>query len=157
MSNLDPKKTPRHRAPVPISDCALVAAVDEIGDRWMLLILREAFYGVMRFDDIRADLGIPRAVLADRLAKLVERACLEKRPYREAGDRARYAYVLTEKGRSLSVALIALTHWAEAHVLKIPGPVEIVDAETDRPLHLALSDNQGAIVPHDRASMRLRT
>ena len=156
MSKSEAGTNVRHRAPVPISDCALVAAVEEIGDRWTLLILREAFYGVVRFDDIRADLGIPRAMLADRLAKLVESACLEKRPYREAGNRARYAYALTDKGRALSVALIALTHWGEAHVLKSPGPVEIVDAETDRPLHLALLDNKGANVPEYRASMRLR-
>lgn len=149
-------ETFRRRALVPIADCALVAAVEEIGDRWMLLILREAFYGVMRYDDIRMDLGIPRAMLSDRLTKLVERGCLEKRPYREAGDRLRHAYALTEKGRQLAITLVALTHWGEAQVLKKPGPVAIVDTETEKPLRLVLLDDDDAIVPSERASAKLR-
>ena len=156
MSNLETTETLRRRAPVPKDDCALVAAVDEIGDRWMLLILREAFYGVMRYDDIRADLGIPRAMLSDRLAKLVERGCLEKRPYRELGDRMRHAYALTKKGQNLALALIALTQWGEAHVLEHQGPVEIVDKTTDSGVRLALINDDGQRVPVENATPRLR-
>lgn len=122
----------------------------------MLLILREAFYGVMRYDDIRADLDIPRAMLSDRLARLVERGCLEKRPYREAGDRTRHAYALTEKGQGLALSLIALTQWGEAHVLGRDGPVEIVDQVSGRVLRTALVDDDGRVVPAGKASIRVR-
>src|SRR6056297_3475041 len=156
MSNSESFDTIRRRAPVPRSDCALAQATEEIGDRWSLLILREAFFGVMRHDDIREDLGIPRSVLTDRLAKLVARGLLEKRPYREAGNRQRFGYSLTAKGRDLSLTFIALTHWSEAHVLGELGPVEIVDVETGRGLKVALIDPDGRVVPTERAMPKVR-
>ncbi|PWJ20275.1 winged helix-turn-helix transcriptional regulator [Jannaschia seohaensis] len=156
MSNPESSSTVRRRAPVPRADCALAQATEEIGDRWSLLILREAFFGVMRYDDIREDLGIPRSVLTDRLAKLVARGLLEKRPYREAGDRQRFGYSLTEKGRNLALTFIALTHWSEAHVLGALGPIEIVDQETGRGLRVALVDDEGRIVPAERAVPKVR-
>jgi DNA-binding HxlR family transcriptional regulator len=156
MSNSAPNATVRRRAPIPRAECALAQAAEEIGDRWSLLILREAFFGVMRYDDIREDLGIPRSVLTDRLSKLVARGLLEKRPYQEAGDRPRSGYALTRKGRDLAVALIALTHWSEAHVLGAPGPIDVVDGTSGRPLRVALVDDRGAIVDPDRAVPKLR-
>ncbi len=156
MSNSESPDTIRRRAPVPTADCALARATEEIGDRWSLLILREAFFGVMRHDDIRADLGIPRSVLTDRLGRLVTLGLLEKRPYREAGDRQRFGYSLTDKGRDLAPTLIALTHWSEAHVLRQQGPIEIVDLETGRGLKVALVDENGQVVSPERAAPRLR-
>ena len=160
MSNSDLPPEPlgplRQRAPVALDRCALAMAAAEVGDRWSLLILREAFYGVMRYDDMRADLSIPRAMLSDRLSKLVARGLLEKRPYREAGDRLRYAYGLTEKGAGLTTALIALTRWSETYILGRPGPVEIVEGPTGQTLDAVLADSQGRIVPADRAAARLR-
>ncbi len=131
-------------------------AAEEIGDRWSLLILREAFYGVMRYDDIRADLDIPRSVLSDRLARLVARGCLEKRPYREAGDRTRYAYALTHKGRDLATVLIALTQWSETHIIGGPGPVDIIDRTTGRPITAMLVDDADQIVTVADATWRQR-
>jgi len=156
MSNSESFDTIRRRAPVPRSDCALAQATEEIGDRWSLLILREAFFGVMRYDDMREDLGIPRSVLTDRLTKLVARGLLEKRPYREAGNRQRFGYSLTEKGRDLALIFIALTHWSETHVLGKPGPIEIVDEETGHGLKVALIDQDGRIVPPEQAMPKLR-
>jgi DNA-binding HxlR family transcriptional regulator len=156
MSNPDTDTAIRRRAPVPKEHCALARATEEIGDRWSLLILREAFFGVMRYDDIREDLGIPRSVLTDRLSKLVARGLLEKRPYKEPGDRARFGYTLTPKGSDLAPALIALTHWSEAHVLGAPGPIAIVDRETGRPLRLALVDERDRIVPLENAAPVVR-
>lgn len=156
MSNLDSVETVRRRAPIPTADCALAQAAEEIGDRWSLLILREAFFGVMRYDDIREDLGIPRSVLTDRLSKLVVRGLLEKRPYQEAGDRRRLGYALTKKGRDLAPTLIALTHWSEAHILGAPGPIDVVDALSGRSLRVALVDDRGRIVDPERAAPKLR-
>ena len=151
------QKHVRRRAPVSTDDCALAQAVKEIGDRWSLLILREAFFDVMRYDDIREDLGIPRSVLTDRLGKLLERGLLEKSPYRETGDRQRFGYALTHKGRDLAIALVALTHWSEAHILGKEGPIDVVDAVTGKSLRLALIDEDGTIVPSEQAKAKLRT
>ncbi|MEQ9314831.1 MAG: helix-turn-helix domain-containing protein [Henriciella sp.] len=156
MSNSESSSIFRRRAPVPRADSALARATEEIGDRWSLLILREAFFGVMRHDDIREDLGIPRSVLTDRLTRLVARGLLEKRPYRELGDRQRFGYSLTEKGRDLALTFIALTHWSEAHVLGEPGPIEIVDQESGRSLRVALIDEDGRVVSAERAVPKLR-
>lgn len=157
MSNSDSHNQVRRRAPVPKSDCALAQGIEEIGDRWSLLILRETFFDVMRYDDIRTDLGIPRSVLTDRLSRLVSRGLLEKRPYQEAGDRQRSGYALTGKGRDLAMTFIALTHWSEAHVLGHAGPIGIVDQETGRDLRLALVDDEGRIVDPEQAMTKIRS
>ena len=71
--------------------------MDLLGDWWTPLVLREAFYGIRRFDEFQQGLGIARNTLADRLRRLVDEGLLEKRPYQH--DPVRYDYVLTEKGR----------------------------------------------------------
>jgi DNA-binding HxlR family transcriptional regulator len=105
-------------APLPLAECALARAVSAIGDAWTLLILREAVYGVSRFDEIQVDLGIPRTVLSDRLNRLVDAGLFERVPYREPNRRTRQAYTLTQKGLALLPALVALREWAEDH---LPG------------------------------------
>lgn len=156
MSNSESFSTVRRRAPVSRAECALAQAAEEIGDRWSLLILREAFFDVMRYDDIRQDLLIPRSVLTDRLGKLLDRGLIQKQPYQECGDRRRYGYALTQKGRALAHAFIALTHWSEDYVLRRPGPIEIVDGTTGRKLRLALLDEQGEEVHSDKVAPHLR-
>lgn len=130
---------------------ALAAGI--IGDRWTLLILREAFHGVQRYDDMRADLGAPRSMLSDRLARLVENGLMMRRAYREPGDRERHAYVLTEAGRALALTLMAMTQWGETWVLGRPAPVKLVDGATGETLHVALVNRKGA--PADIGKARL--
>jgi len=74
---------PIRRSPVALRDCNLARSFELIGDRWTLLILRSALYGVRRFDDFQADLDVPRSVLSNRLAALVESGIMERREYRE--------------------------------------------------------------------------
>lgn len=131
----------------------MALAADIIGDRWTLLILREAFYGVQRYDDMRLDLDAPRSMLSARLARLVAQGLMERRAYREPGDRVRHAYGLTAAGRDLALTLSALTQWGEAHVLNGPAPVGLVDRRTGRPLRVALVDEAGRAV--DAAEARL--
>lgn len=95
-------------------DCSLARALELLGERWTLLIVRDAFYGVRRYNDFIAHLDIPRAVLATRLQALVEAGVLDKRPYQE-GPR-REEYVLTPKGRELWPALNALGHWGSQYM-----------------------------------------
>ena len=134
----------------------MALASEILGDRWTLLVLREAFYGVQRYDDMLADLGAPRSTLTDRLAKLVERGIMTRRAYQEPGARTRHAYVLTEAGRSLALTLLALTQWGEEHVLHGVAPVEIVDRSNGRPLRVELVDGEGRITDLKDAMLSLR-
>lgn len=125
----------------------MALAAEVVGDRWTLLILREAFYGVVRYDDMLADLGAPRSMLTDRLSKLVDRGLMKRFPYQEPGSRVRYAYVLSTSGKALGHTLIALSEWGEAHILEEPSPVEFLEKKTNRSLHVALTDEEGRRVP----------
>ena len=95
-------------------DCALARALEVVGERWTLLILRDAFYGVRRFSDFHAHLDIPKAVLADRLDGLVEEGVLARVPDPE--HRGRTQYELTNRGRDLWPAVHALMSWGSRHI-----------------------------------------
>jgi DNA-binding HxlR family transcriptional regulator len=94
-------------------DCSLARALEVIGERWTLLILRDAFFGVRRFSDFQAHLDIPKAVLSDRLNGLVQHGLLERRP--DPGHGARHLYELTAAGRDLWPALHSLLVWGARH------------------------------------------
>ena len=94
--------------------CSVAAALSVVGDPWTLLILRDAFFGVRRFDDWQARLGVARNVLAARLKSLVEHGVMETRLYSEHPPRK--DYVLTQKGRDLAPVLAALRVWGDRHV-----------------------------------------
>jgi DNA-binding HxlR family transcriptional regulator len=95
-------------------DCSLARALEVIGERWTLLIVRDAFHGVRRFNDFQAHLDIPKAVLSDRLSGLVENGVLERGP--DPGHAGRHLYELTPAGRDLWPALHALLMWGNRHV-----------------------------------------
>lgn len=92
-------------------NCAVANTIDLIGDRWSLLILRDAFFGVRRFDDFRRDLGIARNVLAERLQALVDSGVLRTEQYSEHPPRSEYR--LTDKGRDLFDVLMALWRFGD--------------------------------------------
>ena len=94
-------------------DCALARALEVVGERWTLLIVRDAFYGVRRFNDFQAHLDIPKAVLSDRLGGLVEEGVLERRP--DPQHAGRQLYELTSAGRDLWPVLNALLAWGGRH------------------------------------------
>jgi len=95
-------------------DCSLARALEVIGERWTLLIVRDAFHGVRRFNDFQAHLDIPKAVLSDRLSGLVEDGILERRSDPEHAGRQ--VYELTAAGRDLWPALHALLVWGGRHI-----------------------------------------
>ena len=80
--------------------CSVEAALDVLGERWTFLVLREAFFGLRRFDDFQKKTGAARNLLTDRLATLVKSEVLTKVPYREDGQRERFEYRLTPRARS---------------------------------------------------------
>ena len=91
-------------------NCPLARTLEVVGERWTLLIVRDAFYGVRRFGDFATQLGIPRAVLTSRLKSLVQEGVLS----REGGGAAGVEYRLTDKGVALWPAVHALMNWGEA-------------------------------------------
>lgn len=101
------------RSPVSPERCNLTRAIDIVGDKWNLMILRSALYGVRRFDDFHAELNAPRTVLSGRLRKLVKAGLMKTQDYREEGSRARKEYILTDQGNALRPILIALTQWGD--------------------------------------------
>ena len=127
--------------------CPAVHALAKIGDRWLLIILREAFYGLRRFEAIQDDLGISRSVLAARLEQALTLGLLERVPYTKVGSRTRHEYQLTEKGRALAPLLIALADWGEAYAqTDVDVTVRVSDARTGERVHAALVTESGEIV-----------
>ncbi|HSA50587.1 MAG TPA: helix-turn-helix domain-containing protein [Yinghuangia sp.] len=111
--------------------CALARALELVGERWTLLVVRDVFYGVRRFSDFQAHLDIPRAVLTARLTALVDAGVLERRRYQESPPRDEYD--LTDTGRALWPAIFALAQWALEYVPSASGSVrEFAHAPCDR-------------------------
>lgn len=135
--------------------CSIAGALELIGDRWTLLLIRDLSLGLRRYDDLRASTGIPAATLAARLKHLVAHGIVERARYQDRPPRDEYR--LTAKGRDLWKVSVALREWGDrwdATGLGAP-PVEMVDRETGRPLTLALVDAEtGAPVPRGRARLR---
>jgi DNA-binding HxlR family transcriptional regulator len=102
-------------------NCSVARALEVIGERWTLLIVRNAFYGIRRFDDHQRWLGIARNVLQSRLERLVEEGILRKEQYQERPPR--YEYRLTQKGRDLWPVLITLLQWGDRHLADAGPPV----------------------------------
>jgi DNA-binding HxlR family transcriptional regulator len=115
-----------------------------VGEKWSLLVLREAFMGVRRFADLQRLLGAPRAVLTDRLATLVDHGLLRRVPYRAEGERQRHEYRLTQKGLDLYPALVALMEWGDRYVTDDgAAPLELRHRDCGERVHLALVCDAG--------------
>ena len=99
-------------------NCSIARALEVVGERWTLLIVRDVFLGLRKFDEIQASLGIARNVLADRLNRLVEEGVLERVRYSERPER--YEYRLTRKGRELHIALAGLQQWGDRYLSQKP-------------------------------------
>jgi DNA-binding HxlR family transcriptional regulator len=104
------------------SNCSIARTLGVVGEKWTLLILREAFYGVRRFDDFHAALECARNLLSVRLKTLVANGILEKQAYRDDGGRRRDEYRLTDKGRDLFPAVVALMQWGDRWAADEAGP-----------------------------------
>jgi DNA-binding HxlR family transcriptional regulator len=95
-------------------DCSVARALEVVGERWTILILRDAFLGVRRFDDFQRGLGVARNVLQTRLRRLVDEGLLERRVYQERP--VRHEYCLTPRGEDLMPVLLALKQWGDRHL-----------------------------------------
>lgn len=109
-------------------NCSLANALELIGERWTLLILREAFYGSCRFEDFQQHLGVARNILTARLSKLCDSGVLQRVPVKEGAKR--HEYRLTSMGRDLFPALIALNQWGDRWLHDAGAPVKFVEHAT---------------------------
>ena len=112
-----PVKPPRRNVkakPDLRSTCPVAAALDILGDKWTLLVLRDLFWGKKRYSEfVASPEGIPTNLLADRLVRLEESGLMESAPYQD--NPPRYEYTITPKGRELLPTLLALATWGEKH------------------------------------------
>jgi DNA-binding HxlR family transcriptional regulator len=104
--------------------CSIAGALELLGERWTLLVIRDVFSGRRRFDQIQENLGVARNVLSARLAWLVQVGILERRRYSERPPR--HEYFLTEKGLDLWPVMISLLHWGDRHLEWPDGPPVVV-------------------------------
>lgn len=128
--------------------CSLAAALDVVGTRSAMLILRAAHYGTRRFDDFTCRVGITDAVAAARLRELTDAGLLRREPYREPGQRTRYEYVLTPMGRDLYPALLALLQWGDTYLAGPAGPPLLMrHAGCGQPVGVRVACSVGHDVP----------
>lgn len=132
--------------------CSLARTLEIVGQRWTLLILRDLFNGICRFDDLADHLGIARNVLANRLARLTETGLAERVPYHRPGRRARLEYRLTGTGLDLCTVMVAFAEWGDRHLAGPAGPpARFEHRGCGAPVRAALLCDQGHLLtPSDR-------
>jgi DNA-binding HxlR family transcriptional regulator len=123
-------------------NCSVARALEIVGERWTLLIVRDAFLGRRRFDEFQESLGIARNVLTDRLTRLVEEGILERVRYSERPER--HEYHLTPKGRDLQIAMAGLRQWGDKYLSE--KPPRIMRRKSDRRPVIAAFVPKGADV-----------
>ena len=134
--DLDPALR-RRRGPAP--DCSVDHALQVISTRSAMLLMREVFYGVTRFDELTARVGISEPVAAARLKELVAEGLLVREPYREPGQRTRFAYRLTDKGADLLPVLVGLLRWGDRWApADGGGPVQLTHSGCGEPVRAEL-------------------
>jgi DNA-binding HxlR family transcriptional regulator len=126
------------------ANCSIARTLGVVGEKWTLLVLREAFYGVRRFDDFHAALGCARNLLAARLKTLVAHGLLERVEYQDDRGRGRYEYRMTDKGRDLFPAVAALMQWGDRWTADEAGPaVRLTHRDCGEPVSVHLTCDGG--------------
>jgi DNA-binding HxlR family transcriptional regulator len=126
--------------------CSIARSLELVGDRWTLLIVRDLIFGLSRFDQLLASLGIASNVLADRLNRLVDEEVVERVRYRERPER--FEYRLTEKGEELGLVLLALMQWGDRYVSEKP-PLLARRRSDGSPVLVGLVGGDGSPVADD--------
>ncbi|WAZ26201.1 helix-turn-helix transcriptional regulator [Streptomyces cinnabarinus] len=137
---------------VSTENCPVQCTLDLVGEKWTLLIIRDAATGVRRFDDFRRHIGLSEAVLSDRLRKLTAVGILRTVAYREPGSRSRNEYRLTRKGWDLWPVLVALRQWGEAYAPDPEGPVlDLRHTDCDAPVRVVVecAEEHVALTPKE--------
>ena len=127
--------------------CSIGRAMEVVGTRSAMLLMREAFYGTRRFDDFAGRVGITEAVAAKRLRELVDAGLLERTPYQEPGQRTRHEYRLTEMGRDLAPAALALMQWGDRYLADDGAPLTLRHADCGAAVEVQVRCTEGHEVP----------
>src|SRR5688500_14664241 len=135
--------------------CSIGRAMQVVGSRSAMLLMREAFYGTRRFDDFASRVGITEAVAAKRLRELVEAGLLERRPYQEPGQRTRHEYLLTDMGRDLVPAALALMQWGDRYLPDAGGPLTLRHADCGGRIVVHVTCDRGHAVPLDQLAVEV--
>lgn len=131
-------------------NCSVARALEVVGERWSLLIVRDVFLGLRRFEELQQSLGIARNVLTDRLNRLVEEGVLERVRYSERPER--FEYRLTRKGRDLNIALAGLRQWGDKYLSD--KPPRVLRRKADRkPVVAALVPKGAAILSSEEVEL----
>jgi DNA-binding HxlR family transcriptional regulator len=128
--------------------CSIARALEVVGERWSLLILRDVFLGVRRFDELQKSVGITRSMLSTRLEHLVGEGVLERSPYQTRPDR--YEYLATAKALELWPVLMHLLDWGDRHYADESGPPRVVE-------HTGCGGRMNRDLCCDRCGERLRS
>jgi DNA-binding HxlR family transcriptional regulator len=123
-------------------NCSIARALEVVGERWTLLIIRDVFLGKRRFDELQESLGVARNVLTDRLNRLVEEGVLERARYSDRPER--FEYRLTRKGRELNIALTGLRQWGDKYLSE--KPPRVLRRKTDKKPVVAALVPKGVVV-----------
>jgi DNA-binding HxlR family transcriptional regulator len=129
--------------------CSIARSLEVLGERWTLLVAREALYGTTRFADFTTRLGIATDVLTTRLNTLVDAGIMERRPYADATGRERSSYHLTPAGMDLRIVISALQQWGDQHRPYPGGPTILRRTGDGRPVHVGYVDDEGSPVHPD--------
>src|SRR6187549_2690005 len=118
--------------------CSIAGTLAALGDTWSIMVLRELFFGVHRFNDLQRELEVSRSVLTDRLARLVDLGVARAVPYQEPGERVRSEYRLTRKGVALLPVLVSLMEWGDEYLNEGRGPVHLTDRASGQRVRVEL-------------------
>lgn len=136
--------------------CPILKSVAEIGDKWILMILREAFLRTRRFDDFYKHLNISKSVLSQKLQKMLDLELLEKVAYKNDKERQRFEYKLTQKGKDSYKISLALLEWGNKYLVKSQEvTIEAIDKNTNEKLELILVNQSGEPVAQRDIQMTL--
>ena len=144
---------PEHKFPVDV--CGIFKITEILNDRWTILLLREAFYGVTKFNDFLENTGISKQVLTDRLKHLVQLEIFELSIYKEVGVRERKEYLLTKKGKSLNIVLLAMLESGGNFIEEGKDVVKVFDKSTDEELKLKLVDSSNKVIDLKNLELKL--
>ena len=149
MSNI----IPDHRFSV--DTCGIFKIAEILNDSWTILLLREAFYGVTKFNDFLENTGISKQILSNRLKHLIQLEIFELSIYKEVGVRERKEYLLTQKGKSLNIVLLAMLESGSNFIEADKDVVKVFKKNTDDELKLKLVDSSNQVIDLNNLELKL--
>lgn len=131
--------------------CSIARTTEIIGERWTVIILRDLFNGIRRFDDLQRHMSIARDILTKRLTTLIDAGIVEKVAYQDEGARTRYEYHLTQAGRDLIPVMVALMDWGNKYTADDEGPPMIIEhRDCGEQVHAVLTCERGHRIKQGR-------